>query len=107
MKAQLLKAPAEVATNPLIYVDIPQPNPAANEVLIKINVCGVCHTDLHVVEGELPNIALPIIPGHEIVGTVAECGEGATRFKLGDRVGIPWLHWADGVCEFCKRGEEK
>src|SRR5579885_3556664 len=105
MKAQVLKTPADVATSPLNYEDVPQPKPAAGELLIKINVCGVCHTDLHVTEGELPHIILPVIPGHEIVGTVAECGEGATRFTLGTRVGVPWLHWADGTCEFCLRGE--
>ena len=106
MKAELLKTTADVTTNPLANVDFPQPTPAAGEILVKIDVCAVCHTDLHVVEGELPNIALPIIPGHQIVGRVDACGEGVTRFKAEDRVGIFWLHWADGTCEFCKRGEE-
>src|ERR1041385_1345480 len=106
MQAELLKVPADVSTNPLANVDFPQPVPAAGHIRVKVNVCAVCHTDLHVVEGELPNIALPVIPGHQIVGRVVECGESVTRFKVGSRVGIFWLHWACGICEFCKRGEE-
>jgi propanol-preferring alcohol dehydrogenase len=106
MKAEILKSPGDVTTNPLINVDFPQPELPAGHILVKINVCAVCHTDLHVVEGELSNITLPIIPGHQIVGIVAKCGEGVSRFKPGDRVGIFWLLWACGVCEFCKRGEE-
>jgi propanol-preferring alcohol dehydrogenase len=73
---------------------------------VRINACGVCHTDLHVVEGELPNLNLPIIPGHEIVGTLEEIGAGVTRFNPGTRVGIPWLHETDGTCEYCQRGQE-
>src|SRR5258708_33056378 len=106
MKAQVLDNPAPVAANPLKLSELPRPSPAAGEILVQINVCGVCHTDLHVVEGELPNPALPIIPGHEIVGTVIENGDEANRFRLGARVGIPWLHEACGICEFCKRGQE-
>ena len=106
MKAQLLNKPADVTTNPLTLSDIPRPEPQAGQILVQIRVCGVCHTDLHVIEGELHNPALPIIPGHEIVGTVAACGKGADRFRIGARVGIPWLHEACGVCEFCKRGQE-
>src|SRR5436190_15306017 len=106
MKAELLKTPADVSTNPLVNVDIAKRTLATGHLLVKIDVCAVCHTDLHVVEGELPNIILPIIPGHQIVGSVVECGEGVTRFMQRERVGIFWLHWACGVCEFCKRGEE-
>ncbi len=106
MKAQILRAPASVDNRPLSAIDWPRPVPKAGEILVQVSVCGVCHTDLHVVEGELPNIHLPIIPGHEIVGTVVEKGPNATRFKIGDRVGIPWLHEACGICAFCQRGQE-
>jgi propanol-preferring alcohol dehydrogenase len=80
--------------------------PKAGEILVQISVCGVCHTDLHVVEGDLPNVHLPIIPGHEIVGTVIDAGPEVSRFRQGDRVGIPWLHEACGICAFCRRGQE-
>jgi len=70
-------------------------------VLIRVSACAVCRTDLHVVDGELPNPNLPLVPGHEIVGEVVERGEGAERFKVGARVGIPWLAWTCGVCRFC------
>ncbi len=103
MKAQVLTSPAPVETNPLALTDIPKPVPSTGDLLVQIRVCGVCHTDLHVVEGELPNPVLPIIPGHEIVGAVV--GE-SRRFPTSARVGIPWLHEACGVCEFCKRGLE-
>jgi propanol-preferring alcohol dehydrogenase len=106
MKAEVLRAPDDVESNPLVLTDLPRPTPAAGEILVKVRVCGVCHTDLHVVEGELPNPALPIIPGHEIVGTVAENGMGTGRFPPGARVGIPWLHQTCGVCEYCRRGQE-
>lgn len=76
------------------------------EVRITIAACAVCRTDLHVVDGELPDPKLPIVPGHEIIGHIAELGPGVTQFNVGDRVGVPWLGWACGVCEFCRRGEE-
>jgi propanol-preferring alcohol dehydrogenase len=79
---------------------------ADGEVRIKVAACGVCRTDLHVVYGELPDPKLPIIPGHEIVGHIAELGPNVTRFHIGERVGVPWLGWACGVCEFCRRGQE-
>ncbi|HEY4116043.1 MAG TPA: zinc-dependent alcohol dehydrogenase family protein [Rhizomicrobium sp.] len=79
---------------------------ADGEVRIKVAACAVCRTDLHVVDGELPNPKLPIVPGHEIIGHIAELGPGVTRFHIGERVGVPWLGWACGVCEFCLRGEE-
>lgn len=106
MKAQVLHTPAPVETAPLQLEDIPRPTPPPGYLLVKIHACGVCHTDLHVVEGELPNPALPIIPGHEIVGSVEAVGEGVTRFQPGARVGIPWLHQTCGVCEYCRRGQE-
>jgi propanol-preferring alcohol dehydrogenase len=76
------------------------------QVRIAVAACGVCRTDLHVVDGELAKPKLPLVPGHEIVGRVVERGEGAIRFAIGDRVGVPWLGWACGVCAFCARGEE-
>jgi propanol-preferring alcohol dehydrogenase len=75
-------------------------------VLLRIHACAVCRTDLHVVDGELPDPKLPLVPGHEIVGTVAALGPGVTRFALGDRVGVPWLGWTCGVCRFCRSGRE-
>lgn len=85
---------------------LPDPAPAAGEVLIHVNACAVCRTDLHIIDGELPNPKLPLVPGHEIVGRVAACGENAVRFKIGDRVGIPWLARTCGVCRYCEAGME-
>src|SRR5947207_14500228 len=87
-------------------LDPPVPSPAAGEVLVKVRGCGVCRTDLHVVDGELPDPKIPIVPGHEIVGTVERAGADVTEIAPGDRVGIPWLGYADGVCEFCRSGRE-
>jgi propanol-preferring alcohol dehydrogenase len=84
----------------------PQPRPAANQVLVRVHACGVCRTDLHVVEGELPVRKSPVIPGHQVVGIVEECGSGASRFRPGARVGIPWLHRTCGVCEYCRSQRE-
>jgi propanol-preferring alcohol dehydrogenase len=75
-------------------------------LLLRVRACGVCHTDLHIVEGDLPPHQLPITPGHQVVALVEEAGSGVTRFKVGDRVGVPWLHFTCGECEFCRRGEE-
>jgi propanol-preferring alcohol dehydrogenase len=91
---------------PLRLVEIPAPPLAPHQLRIAVSACAVCRTDLHVVDGELSHPRLPIVPGHEIVGRVTELGSAATRFKIGDRVGVPWLGWVCGECEFCKRGEE-
>ena len=106
MKAHLLHKPAAVNENPLQFSDIERPIPDADSILVEIHACGVCHTDLHVVEGELPNPKKPLIPGHEIVGYVTEIGAEVQRFKVGDRVGIPWLHHTDQTCDFCEKGQE-
>ena len=82
------------------------PTAGPGQVRIAVSACGVCRTDLHVVDGELTEPKLPIVPGHEIIGRVVELGAGVNRFHIGDRVGVPWLGWACGVCEFCLRGEE-
>ena len=82
------------------------PEPGPGEILIRVHACGVCRTDLHVVDGDLPDPQLPVIPGHEIVGTVAAMGEGVSQVREGDRVGVPWLGWACGQCFYCTAGEE-
>jgi len=106
MKACILRSPAPVESNPLEFADVPRPRPGKGEVLVRVNACGVCRTDLHVVEGELPPRKSPVIPGHQIVGVVEEAGDGSRRFAPGARVGIPWLHSADLTCEFCRSGRE-
>jgi propanol-preferring alcohol dehydrogenase len=85
---------------------VPVPRPEAGQVLVRVNACGVCRTDLHLVDDELPDVPLPIIPGHEIVGNVAMIGEGVDRFRVGDRVGVPWLGWTCGRCRFCTMDRE-
>src|ERR1700761_4434681 len=91
---------------PLVMRECPVPQPAAGQVLIEVLACGVCRTDLHVVDGELPHAKLPIVPGHEIVGRVAALGTGVTDLPLGARVGVPWLGEACGVCVYCCSGRE-
>jgi len=106
MKAMLLRAPAPVDRSPLTLETVADPRPHAGEVLIEVNVCGVCHTDLHVVEGELQAAVLPLIPGHQIVGTVVEVGSGGDASLLGRRVGVPWLHRTCGACAECDSQRE-
>src|ERR1700676_1440778 len=106
MKACSLRAPALVETNPLEFGDVPKPEPRAGEVLIRVEVCGVCRTDLHVVEAELPPKKSPVIPGHQAVGHIEGRGTGAELLPIGSRVGVAWLHKTDGTCEYCRRGEE-
>jgi propanol-preferring alcohol dehydrogenase len=96
----------EKAGQPLRMADVPVPRPGAGQLLIRVHACAVCRTDLHVVDGELTQPKLPLIPGHEIVGTVAEKGAGVARFEIGDRVGIPWLGWSCGECSYCRAGQE-
>lgn len=92
--------------SPLRSADFSRPTPAPTELLLRIRACAVCRTDLHVVDGELPNPKLPLIPGHEIVGTVIERGANAQRFEIGARVGVPWLGWTCGECSYCRAGAE-
>jgi alcohol dehydrogenase, propanol-preferring len=106
MKACVLQAPAPVGTNPLKFIEVDVPRPGRGEILVRVHACGVCRTDLHVVEGELPPRKSPIIPGHQIVGTVEELGAEARRFSKGARVGVAWLHRTDGTCEYCRAGAE-
>src|SRR5919201_1354621 len=106
MRALQLSAPAPVATRPLDMVERADPVPQHREVRVRVHACACCRTDLHVVEGELALPRLPIVPGHQVVGTVDALGDGCERVALGDRVGVAWLHRTCGVCEFCVRGEE-
>jgi alcohol dehydrogenase, propanol-preferring len=102
MRAMVL----EQTRTPLIMRERPTPRPAQGEILVEIAACGVCRTDLHVVDGELPNPKLPIVPGHEIVGRIAAIGSGVAGFAAGDRVGVPWLGFTCGVCAYCSAGQE-
>lgn len=106
MRALILKQPQTIDHNPLELVELPAPLPAENEIQIKVRACGLCHTDLHIIEGELPLPRLPIIPGHQIVGIVTKLGDKVTKFKLGERVGVAWLASTCGECEFCKANRE-
>jgi propanol-preferring alcohol dehydrogenase len=96
----------ESARRPLVCRNVPDPTSAAGQLRIRVLACAVCRTDLHVVDGELPDPKLPLIPGHEIVGKIDLLGDGVTGFKIGDRVGIPWLGWSCGECKFCRSGRE-
>ncbi len=106
MKAMVLYEQQPVEQRPLRLEEVPKPTPGPGKVLIRIHTCGVCHTDLHIVEGDIPLHKKPIIPGHQVVGTVEAVGPGVTRFKVGDRVGVPWVYKMCGECEFCRTGRE-
>src|SRR6266853_723777 len=106
MKAGVLSTPAAIATNPLEFAEVPTPQAKDGEVLVRVRACGVCRTDLHVIEGELPPRKSPVIPGHQVVGVIEKRGERAQRFAMGARVGIAWLHQTDGTCEYCRCGAE-
>ena len=107
MRAMVLREPAQIEQNPLELTERPLPEPGPGQVRLDVGVCGICHTDLHTVEGDLDLPKLPIVPGHQVVGTVAARGEGAERYQLGDRVGVAWLHHVScGHCEYCERGLE-
>ena len=105
MKACVLRKQAPIETNPLDYCDTSTPEPGEGQVLVKVKACGICRTDLHVVEGDLPPRRIPVIPGHQIVGEIARLGPGVTG-TLGERVGIAWLHRTCGECRFCQSGRE-
>ena len=91
---------------PLALEERPVPKPGAGEVLVRVSACGVCRTDLHVVDGDLTEPRLPVVPGHEVVGRIAALGAGVERFREGERVGIPWLGWTCGTCRYCRSGRE-
>ncbi|MGC1165977.1 MAG: zinc-dependent alcohol dehydrogenase family protein [Solirubrobacterales bacterium] len=102
MRAMIL----ERAGEPLRAAELPDPVPGPGQVLIRVHACGVCRTDLHILDGELAEPKLPLVPGHQIVGTVVGAGEGVERFAAGERVGVPWLGWTDGECRYCLSGRE-
>jgi len=106
MKAMILDHTGDVSTNPLHCREVPIPIPRPGEVLVKVHVCAVCRTDLHVIEGELADVKRPLVPGHQVVGTVTLLGAGVSEVHEGDRVGIAWLQGTCGLCEFCKSGRE-
>ncbi|MBN1976481.1 MAG: zinc-dependent alcohol dehydrogenase family protein [Anaerolineae bacterium] len=106
MRAMILRKPRPAEERPLELVDLPLPEPRRGEVRLRVRACGVCRTDLHTVEGDLDLPKLPLVPGHQIVGVVEAAGEGTTRFRPGQRVGVPWLYKSCGQCEFCGRGLE-
>ena len=106
MKAMVLRRPAPIAGGPLRMEERRMPSPKKGELLVRVAYCGVCRTDLHVVEGELRKLRPSVVPGHEIVGKVAALGHGARGFRVGDTVGVPWLYGTCGKCRYCKRGEE-
>ncbi len=106
MKAMVLHSPRPAEEGPLEMEDLPMPEPGPEEIRLRVRACGVCHTDLHTVEGDLPLPKLPVVPGHQVVGVVDAVGEGVRRFAVGQRVGVPWLYRTCGTCEFCQRGLE-
>lgn len=106
MKAMLLKKPCPVEKEPLQLVEIPDPRPGPGELRIKVHACGLCHTDLHILEGELPPKKMPVALGHQAAGMVDKIGEGVESFKPGDRVGLAWLASTCGLCSFCREGKE-
>ncbi|MBM4312856.1 MAG: zinc-dependent alcohol dehydrogenase family protein [Deltaproteobacteria bacterium] len=108
MKAMVLTSPSRFAGNPapLVLAEMPKPRPGDGEILIAVSACGVCHTELDEIEGRMPPPAYPVILGHQVVGRVASLGPGVRRFRIGNRVGVGWIHWACGVCDACRAGSE-
>ena len=106
MKAWAVERPGPIDDGPLVLVERPDPHPGPREVRVKVSTCGVCRTDLHLAEGDLPPHYPRAVPGHQAVGIVDEVGTDATRFEEGDRIGVAWLRHTDGVCTFCQRGDE-
>ncbi len=102
MKAMVLETPGQ----PLVERDLPRPRIGPGQVLLRVRACAVCRTDLHILDGELPEAKLPLVPGHQIVGTVAGCGRRVTRLSQGDRVGVPWLGWTCNRCGYCRSSRE-
>jgi alcohol dehydrogenase, propanol-preferring len=106
MRAAVLHSQSPITDNPLRLEDVSQPDPGTDELLIGVDVCGCCRTDLHVIEGDLEPRRMPIIPGHQVVGRVKSIGTGVLDFRIGDRVGIAWLRHVDGDCKYCSGGKE-
>ena len=106
MLAMSLNEPDLIENNPLKLIEIETPKPGPHEALVRVQTCGICHTDLHTVEGELDLPKKPVVPGHQVVGLVEKLGQGANRFKEGDRVGMAWLHFTCGKCSYCQQDKE-
>ncbi len=106
MKAWVVEKQDKIENNPLELRELPVPEPKEGEIRIKITHCGICRTDLHIAEGDIPLSKKPVVPGHEIVGIVDKLGHGVKKYKKGDRVGVSWLYWTCGECKYCKRGDE-
>jgi alcohol dehydrogenase, propanol-preferring len=106
MRAWVVSQPGPIESGPLRYVEKPVPVPASGELRVRVLACGVCRTDLHVSEGDLPVHRERVTPGHMVVGLVSELGEGVTGYAVGDRVGVAWLRYTDGTCAYCRRGDE-
>jgi propanol-preferring alcohol dehydrogenase len=106
MRAMVLEATRRAEESPLALRDVPLPQPGPGEIRIRVRCCGLCHTDLHTVEGDLRLPKLPVTPGHQVVGVVDATGQGVAAFRAGDRVGVPWLYSTDGTCAYCRRGQE-
>jgi len=102
----ILPRTAPIGERPLELVELPDPRPAAGEILVRVRACAICRTDLHVIEGDLPEHKMPIVPGHQVVGVVESAGSDCRRFAAGDRVGIAWLRWTCGECRYCRSGQE-
>lgn len=106
MRAMVLRQQGPAEQHPLRLEDVPQPLPGAGEVRVRVSVCGVCHTDLHIVEGDIHPPKLPVVPGHQVVGRIDALGANVKTHREGDRVGIPWLYSTDGTCPYCRREQE-
>jgi propanol-preferring alcohol dehydrogenase len=106
MKAMILNRTAAVESSPLVCLDVPMPQPGSEDLLVRVRCCGICRTDLHVIEGELADPALPLIPGHQVVGVIERMGSAVNGRQVGERVGIAWLQRTCGSCEFCRSGRE-
>lgn len=106
MHVYQVESPAPIETGGLVQAVRPRPEPGPGQLRLRVLACGVCHTDLHVAEGDIRPPRYPIVPGHQVVGVVDAVGEGVTGWKVGDRAGVPWLHAACGECDFCRRGQE-
>jgi alcohol dehydrogenase, propanol-preferring len=106
MRAMVVHKPAPIEERPLALAELPSPEPGPGEILVRVTACGVCRTDLHVAEGDLPPHRESVVPGHEVVGVVEQCGLGCSRLAVGDRVGIAWLRETCGTCAYCRRGRE-
>ncbi len=106
MRAVRLTRQAPIDEHPLELQDLPRPTPSRGQLLVSVRLCGVCHTDLHTVEGDIHPSSVPVTPGHQVVGQVEALGAGVEGWHVGDRVGVPWLYDADGTCDFCRTGRE-